>query len=130
MKTQKVKTRNTIFKIEPYHGDIMISVGETEAQVMDRIKLSGYVLDDEDKSHIDFSHKVGKCLMLKGGQTILWLSRFNGDRFSICTLAHELFHAVCFKLDHVGVEFCEESEESYAYLLDWMMNKTLSFLEG
>ena len=35
-------------------------------------------------------------------------------------IAHEIFHAASMLLRSRGIELSEESEEAYAYLIDWM----------
>lgn len=45
------------------------------------------------------------------------------------TLAHECFHATSAILNYVGTTLTSETEESYAYLLDWLVGWTFKKLQ-
>lgn len=52
-----------------------------------------------------------------------WILAFRQDKLTPGTIAHECFHAVCGIMRSKGVYFCEESEEAYAYLLDYLISE-------
>jgi hypothetical protein len=45
------------------------------------------------------------------------------------TIAHEVFHAVQFLMDKIGCNLAHESEEPYAYLIQYVTNKIYENLE-
>jgi hypothetical protein len=42
------------------------------------------------------------------------------------TLVHELFHATDFMLDYRGLKLVNGSDEAYAYLIGYLMEKTMN----
>ena len=63
----------------------------------------------------------------KGAQAIgvLWLS----EKAKIDHLLHECFHAVHYFLDDYGFNLSNNSEEAYAYLLQYLFKKTKGVLK-
>ena len=45
------------------------------------------------------------------------------DKITHGNVAHEAFHAVHYLLDTVGMKLTDESQEAYAYLLDWVVEE-------
>jgi len=39
------------------------------------------------------------------------------------TLVHEIFHAVVFVADYIGQRLNSETDEPFAYLIDWIYNE-------
>lgn len=126
MRAKKSAHKNFILSWELYPFDVMVSVGETTDQVLKRIRRTSYKLTDEEVEQLNMgpTHK-GRTVMLRGGQTILRLTRFNGDPDSVATLAHEAFHAVEFLFARIATTHRDEGEEPWAYALEWLMRNAL-----
>ena len=45
-------------------------------------------------------------------------------------IAHEIYHLVKLILNHRGVKYCEESEEAYAYLIDWLTDEIYDYRDS
>lgn len=56
--------------------------------------------------------------MFKSGQTCV---RFVKDNEGL--IAHEVFHAVCALMEHIGAKLNRDSEECYAYLIGYITRK-------
>jgi hypothetical protein len=108
----------------------MVSVGETTERVIARIHQTTYRLTDEEREHLEMRQQVGRTVMLRGGQTIIRLRRFNGDPASIAVLAHEVFHAVTFLFDKIRVQLTDQSDEAWAYAVEFLTRKILTRLTG
>lgn len=58
-----------------------------------------------------------------------WFMAFNASKISYGTIAHECYHATCRILKRKGIFYSEETEEAYAYLLDYLVTKTIEHLK-
>lgn len=52
-----------------------------------------------------------------GGDIIIWFPDYNRGKN---TVDHELFHATYAVMDWVGIPLTDDTEEAYAYLLDYL----------
>ena len=64
---------------------------------------------------------VGRAVMLGSGATVIRLG-IRKERYKFfSTLAHEIFHAVEFLFDRVGIKHdIDKSSEAYAYQIDYL----------
>ena len=53
------------------------------------------------------------------------LIRFKDDIDNPGIIAHEAFHAVIFLFEKIGIKFSYDSEEAYAYLIEYLTNEIL-----
>lgn len=97
-----------------YPFDVMINVGTTTEDVIKKITKLGYELNDIEKKKLEM-HGVGRTVMLDGGQTIIILKKYDQ-----AIMAHEIFHAVCMLFDKIGINFSEDSDEAYAYAIEYL----------
>jgi hypothetical protein len=58
-----------------------------------------------------------------------WFMAFNVNKISYGTIAHECFHATHAILKRKGIIYSDETEEAYAYLLDFLVTKTIGILK-
>ena len=75
---------------------------------------------------IDFkkrTFKKGCYSMFNGGQSLIWIYRKPLDIQDLSLLNHEIFHAVTYILERVGITLSESSEETYAYLTQYLTEK-------
>lgn len=50
-----------------------------------------------------------------------WVLAFDKKHISQGTIAHECFHAACAIMKAKGIKYSDKSEESFAYLLDFLV---------
>lgn len=69
----------------------------------------------------------GNARCVKDGSHIfIYIEASNrADRASV---AHELFHAVEFTMDHIGQPFSSCPNETWAYLIQWLTDEWYKFL--
>lgn len=85
-------------------------------------------LDAHKECDWDFLDGANACFYISN--SCHWILAFKHDCTSAGSIAHECFHAVSAIMRNKGVVFCEESEESFAYLLDYIVtevNKIINF---
>ena len=97
----------------------MVSIGERHEEIVKNIEKSSYKLDDEEKEKL-WMNGNGRTIMLRGGQTIIRL-----DTKDFATLSHEVFHAVFFLMDKIKIQLTSESEEAFAYAIQFLTNKII-----
>lgn len=117
----KSKGSNFIIPLVVYPFDVMISIGETNEDIDKRFKK--YNLTAEDISLATFtSHTVqGRTVMFSSNQTLIRLRNFPKSPVDYGNLQHEIFHAVTFVMDRIGMVLkVEESDEAYAYLIGYL----------
>lgn len=68
------------------------------------------------------SDKVGLTLCMEN-LIVIWFKDDLDLRRDAGLIAHESLHAACFALDYIGMRFSEETEELYAHLVDYIVNK-------
>ena len=112
-----MKKKHIIIPLVIYPFDVLVSLGEEHSVVVKTIKKSNYELDHE-KTESLWMKGVGRTVMLKGGQTVIRLDNKNQG-----IIAHEVFHAVHFIFDKIGIELCQESGESFAYLIQYLVSE-------
>lgn len=59
----------------------------------------------------------------------IWFIAFNYNKITHGTIAHECFHATCRILKMKGIFYSEDTEEAYAYLLDFLVVKVTEILK-
>lgn len=52
----------------------------------------------------------------------------NKKKMTFGVIAHEVLHAVNFIMDFVDIELCQESEEAYTYLVEYLIDSIHSIL--
>lgn len=110
-----------------YPIDILVSFGDTKKQLCRELSksLPEYII----KSLKEQEFKEGKSAMFPTGQVLLWLKKEPSSVEELAILNHEIFHCTCFILERVGVIYSENSDEAYAYLIQYITNQIYSKLK-
>lgn len=109
-----------VISLEIYCRDVVVSIGQTNKQLYKELKHKmsksefDYFFSDWDESIVN-----GRTLFHDSGFTIIRLKDLSEDGI----IAHECFHAVCFIFDKIGIKLTKESDEAYAYLLQFLVNQ-------
>jgi hypothetical protein len=75
---------------------------------------------------VEFKRKTFKkasFCMFNGGQSVIWLYKKPSNIEDLSFLNHEIFHAVYCILERVGITLTESSEETFAYLTQYLTKK-------
>ena len=118
-----------IIPIDIYNIDMLFVVG-TKEDLKSSLEKHLDKDDAEDAynvmaADIDEAITLGRSAYLNSGQTALWI--FNTEDKG--TLAHEIFHVVCYIMEKVGIILCHESDEAYAYLIGYITKKVYDILK-
>lgn len=113
---------NKVIPIDIYNIDMLFVVGAKEEL---KSSLEEHLSnDDVNEAYSVMVNDIdevtlGRSALLSSGQVALWISDANDKG----TLAHEIFHIVCYIMEKVGICLCHESDEAYAYLIGFITNK-------
>lgn len=61
----------------------------------------------------------GTCFPMKSGASIIWLP----ENYLMHTFVHEISHAAYNVLKAKGIRLCDETDEVYAYLVEYIYKK-------
>lgn len=109
-----------IIPIEVYGHDIVVSIGQTDDDLYEHIQ-ENISRKQFDKYMIN-QKSIATTHKLKTGSILI---RFKDDIDNAGIVAHEAFHAIIFLFKKIGIEYCYESEEAYAYALEYLTNQIL-----
>lgn len=109
-----------VINLEIYCRDVVISVGQSNKQLYKELK---HKMDKKEFDYFfyDWDDKIvnGRTLFHEDGFTII---RFK-DLSDQGLIAHECFHAVCFIFNKIGITLSKDSDEAYAYLIQYLVNQ-------
>ena len=109
-----------VIPIEVYGHDIVVSIGQTDSDLYEHIKEN----ISEKKFDKRFSNQksIATTFKLKTGCILI---RFKDNIDNPGIVAHEAFHAIVYLFEKIGIEYAYESEEAYAYALEYLTNQIL-----
>jgi hypothetical protein len=116
-----------ILKGEIYPFDILVSFGGSQERLQK--KLSKILPNKTVSSELEIDELCsGKTIMFSTGQTLLWLKEKPTSINGLAILNHEIFHCTCFILTRVGITYSSDSDEAFAYFIQYLTNKIYSEL--
>lgn len=109
-------SKNFIIPLVVYPFDVMVSLNQTDDELKKELSKIGVEWNETMKC----SGK-GQCVMTPDNQTLIRLSIYPVYNEDYATLQHEIFHAVSFILNDIGMKLViNESDEAYAYLIGYL----------
>lgn len=134
---KKNKSKNFIVRGTIYPFDVMFSVMESDdnfAKALMKYHFEPPVLyssnDDSSVLKMDDNDSCnGRTFMCQTGQTIIRLKNYPSTPYRQGVLVHEVFHAVYFIFNRIGLELTRDSEEAYAYFIDYLTREFYSNIE-
>jgi hypothetical protein len=118
-----MKSRLQVFKIDLdiISQNFVVLIGDREKANICLRKMFG---GDEDMV-VDENCR-GMFFELEGKKPAIWLRERPKTAQQIASVAHEAFHATCYFMKLVGIEYCGKSEEAFAYTLDHIIESILN----
>lgn len=113
------KGHSFLISYEVYPFDVLVSVNQTDDEVEKLLKKK---LPDDQYNEIAtvFKHNSNaRTIMFSGGQTFIRFNEHPGHGL----IAHEVFHAVNYLFDRIGITLSDDSDEAWAYLIQYLMYK-------
>jgi hypothetical protein len=110
-----------VIPLEVYGHDVVVSIGQTDKDLYEQIKEN--ISKKDFKKHMAKQTAIATTHKLRTGGILI---RFKDDIDNPGIVAHEAFHAIVFLFKKIGISFCYESEEAYAYALEYLTNQILN----
>lgn len=101
-----------------YPFDVLVCLGSSREEILSFLKKNSPTESDVNALKM---YGLGRTVLLDGGQTILWIKRKPKKGSGV--LAHEIFHAVDFLFDMIGIKLSRDSDEAYAYAIQHLTNE-------
>lgn len=123
-----VKTMSFVVKLGHYPFDCLVSFGETDVQVYNRLKK--LKIDVSDNSEWKFeTNGLGRVIQFPGGMFLLRLYKVPITSSNYGLLQHEIFHVVEFLMKRLRMKLCMKNDEAYAYLIQHLTEVIYSQLK-
>jgi hypothetical protein len=127
---KKPKSSFVVIDIPIYRGWVMVSINQTDDQFV-KSYMKDRQMTDRTAAEIACSHvfreseiTMGRTVHLSGNVIIRVYNEVKTPS-DYNTLVHELLHATDFILDFRGLSLVDGSDEAYAYLIGYLMEKTM-----
>jgi hypothetical protein len=117
------RARTFIVDWHIYPFDVLVST-DTYESVIRRLEKAGIDLNDSDRKCLQMTGP-GRTIRLRDGQTVLRLKDPPNNPQRIAMLVHEVHHAVSSLFDHLGIRLTLDSDEAYAYAVQYLTEKIL-----
>lgn len=119
------KSLHFVLPLVIYPLDIIVSIGEDDATLRNKIKkyaLPDNTLKEMEQDVLNLAIGThGRTLITSCNRSVLRLIDYPKTDEDYGLLAHEIFHVVVFILDRVGMKLIvSDSDEAYAYLIQYI----------
>lgn len=121
---KKSKKASFHITVDVYNFDLMLSFGESNAEVVSALVKRGY--DKRLIGDIGYSTDTsfGCYIATPTGAGLIRMRKIPRGSFGFGCLAHEIFHATEYLLQAVGIPHNKEfSSEAYAYVIQHITEK-------
>ncbi len=119
---------NFIVDLKIYPYDIMFSFGETNKQLYKTLDKYKIPYDEQGKSVIDESDGKYRTIMFPTGQTLVRIAKKPKQPNEYAVVVHEIYHAVNNVMRNIGMTYSADSEEAYAYCIQYVTQEVLTIL--
>lgn len=127
--TSFMKKQHFIVHHGTYPFDILISIGHSDTECCKIIeRKTGYKLNQDERKAIKLTGN-GRTAMIEGSQTVMRLALVKTKVQFHSLLAHEIFHAVEFLFDRIGLKYSLDAGEAFAYQIQVLTYQIYSKLK-
>lgn len=106
-----------IIPLHVYPFEIMFSIAESEEGF--RKSLENFGAEWNDALELEGT-ALGRATLLPCNRSVIRLVRFPQTARDYAILAHEIFHIIHYLLRRIGMEWGDQSDEAYAYLISYI----------
>ena len=120
--------KTEIFPINIFKHGIRIVVGN-ENDLLSVAECEGW-RDEAVKIMDGVKDYVGITLRLESGDSAILLPDKDGEGIATPIVVHELIHAVSHVLRNIGIEYSIDSEEIYAYVIEYLTEEVINWISS
>ena len=118
--------KTEIFPIDIFKHGIRVVIGNEE-DLLSVAECEGW-RDEAVKIMDGVKDYMGVTLRLESGDSAILLSDEDVEGIATPVVVHELIHAVSHVLRNIGIEYSEDSEEVYAYVIEDLTEKVTNWI--
>ena len=116
---KKGKPLNFIIPGTIYPFDIIVSIAESDEVLFPRLERRGIDITDSGIGVYSDTQR-GRTIMFNGNQTLIRMYEHRNTPEWHGNLDHEIFHAVDFLMDRIGMKLTNDSDEAYSYMIGYV----------
>lgn len=124
----KTESLNFIIPLVVYPFDVIVSISESDEALFKKLKKRGIDVADTNLSVYSNTTR-GRTIIFSGNQSLIRMYELRDTPEWYGNLAHEVFHAVEFILERVGMKLTMKSDEAYAYLVGYITTEIFKRLK-
>jgi len=109
-----MKSKFHKISIDVFKQDIIFTVGTTEKEIQKYLHI------DDSIGNVG----QGRTVRFEQGHILLWVE----DKKDRGVIAHEIFHVVHFMCDRIGIKLSMDSDEVFAYCIDYITTEIYKIL--
>jgi hypothetical protein len=112
--------KNFIVPLVVYPFDVMVSLGETDKELFDKLRKKG-ISEDELQEVVLKRTTLARYCLFDCGASLIRMRNIPKTNSEYGHLQHEIFHAVSSILWSIGMKLeIKTSDEAYAYLIGYL----------
>lgn len=116
-----------IIRVDIYNRDVVVHCGKLKPL---RKYLSKFLSQDSVEEICGYlcDCKLGQTLQIENSGIVVYMPKEPANAKDLGVLVHELFHAAYFILQKAGISCNDSTDEAYAYLIEFLVEKIFSSL--
>lgn len=116
-----------VIRVDLYNRDVVVHIGKIKPL---RKYLGKFLSKNEIEEVCEIlgNCSLGKTIEIENSGIIVYLPDYADSAKDRAILAHELFHATYMILQKAGISCTDTSDEAYAYLLQFLIEKSFTLL--
>lgn len=117
---RNTKSLNFVLGLVIYPFDIMFSFNESDDALLKRLKYQR--LNESDLEQMKYLSNTTRAhyVLFSNHASLIRMKIIPVIPEDFAILQHEIFHAVHFILDFIGMKLTKESDEAYSYLTEFI----------
>ena len=116
-----------IIRVDIYNRDVVVHCGKLKPLRKYLLKILSQDAVEEICGCL-CDCRLGRTLQIDGSGIVVYMPKEPGDAKDLGVLVHELFHAAYFILQKAGIDCNDSTDEAYAYLIEFLVEKVFSSL--
>lgn len=121
---------NFLTDLGAFPFEIYVSICETQEEFLTNVKKvvpkDLYKTIKKDKHLLDLSGLQARTYQFESNAVLIRTVDDPTTPIGVGVIAHEVFHAVHYVMDSVGIPFSDDTNEVYAYHIQFLMEKIMN----
>jgi hypothetical protein len=114
-----------VIPIEVFITDVLVSINQSDDKLYDAV-CSKFSREQFDQAFDDWKSDARTVTHSDGFVIVRFRNKIKKDAESIGLVAHEVYHATYSVLNRIGIQPGFETEEVYAYLIQFLVKEIIN----